>query len=446
MVSVSFPHLLAVLFAAIAVIVLLTARFRIHAVFALFAACFIVGIGVGMPFEQTLGAIKEGFGHVMKSLAFVIIMGTVLGVMLERTGSTRVMASFILGKTGEKKAPLAMSITGFVAGLPIFCDSGYIVLSGLVKSLSARTGLSVATLAVSLATGLYSVHCLIPPHPGMSAAAAHLNIEFGRLILIGILVAAPASAVGYMWALYAGRNLKGSVANSPEKNTESVGSLPGVIQSFLPLVVPIVLIGAKPFLEMEFPSGGFLLRVISILGEPVIALLAGILLASLNVQSAHTETIGKVLSEGAEKAGGILVIIGAGGAFGAVLSATNPASHFENMSAGEGMGILLPFLIAFALKTAQGSSTVAIITASTLVFPLLPVLGMDSENGRLLAVLAMGAGSMMISHANDAYFWVISNFSGLDMRTMLRVYSVSSILMGITTLLMVYLLSAFMSI
>ncbi len=446
MASVSFTHLLTVLFAAIAVIVLLTARFRIHAVFALFTACFVVGIGVSMPFEQILGAMKEGFGHVMKSLAFVIIMGTVLGVMLERTGSTRVMAAFILGKTGEKKAPLALSITGFIAGLPIFCDSGYIVLSGLVKSLSARTGLSVATLAVSLATGLYSVHCLIPPHPGMSAAAAHLNIEFGRLILIGILVAAPASAVGYFWARYAGRGLQGPADDSPDNQEASDIHLPGAVSSFLLLIVPIVLIGAKPFLEMELPPGGFFLSLISILGEPVIALLVGILLASFNVRSAHSETIGKVLSEGAEKAGGILVIIGAGGAFGAVLSATHPASHFENMSAGEGMGILLPFLIAFALKTAQGSSTVAIITASTLVFPLLPVLGMDSENGRLLAVLAMGAGSMMISHANDAYFWVISNFSGLDMRTMLRVYSVSSLLMGVTTLLMVYLVSAFMSI
>ncbi len=440
MAPVTFPHLLLILCAAIGIIVILTAKYRIHAVFALFIACFVVGIGVGMPFEQTLTAIKDGFGHVMKSLAFIIIMGTVLGLMLERTGCTRVMASFILRKTGESRAPLAMSITGFIAGLPIFCDSGYIVLSGLVKSLSARTAIPVATLAVSLATGLYSVHCLIPPHPGMSAAAINMEVEFGRLILIGILVAAPASLAGYLWARYAGRGME-PVTEKADGPSGAGGSTPSVFSSFLPLVVPIVLIGLKPFVVTEAGTGSWGIQALSILGEPVIALFAGVLLAALNIRSDYAAAIAGVLGEGAEKAGGILVIIGAGGAFGGVLAATDPAGHFEGLAATESMGILLPFLITFALKTAQGSSTVAIITASTLVFPLLPVLGMDSENGRLLAVLAMGAGSMMISHANDAYFWVISNFSGLGMSAMLKVHTVASILMGLTTLAMVYLLS-----
>lgn len=440
MTSISFLHLLLILLLAIGFIVLMTAKYRIHAVFALFLACFIVGIGVGMPFEQTLNAIKEGFGHVMKSLAFVIIMGTVLGIMLEKTGSTRVMAAFILKKTGEKRAPLAMSITGFIAGLPIFCDSGYIVLSGLVKSLAGRTGISVAVLAVSLATGLYSVHCLIPPHPGMSAAAANMHLEFGRLILIGIAVAIPATAAGYLWARYAGRDVSSILVPQPNE-TQDEKNAPSAFSSFLPLIVPIFLIGLKPFFLMESDVKNLLTDLIVITGEPIIALAIGVVLATLNIRGARMSTIAEVLRDGSEKAGGILVIIGAGGAFGAVLAATNPAGHFENLAGVGSMGILLPFLITFALKTAQGSSTVAIITASSLVYPLLPALRMDTENGRLLAVLAMGGGSMMISHANDAYFWVISNFSGLDMKTMLKVYSFSSILMGLTTLLMVYLLS-----
>ena len=145
--------------------------------------------------------------------------------------------------------------------------------------------------------------------------------------------------------------------------------------------------------------------------------------------------------EGAEKAGGILVIIGAGGAFGAVLAATKIGDHFNGSLNLAGMGILFPFLVTFILKTAQGSSTVAISTSASIVLPLLPALGLDSENGKLLAVLSMGAGSMMISHANDAYFWVISKFSGLEMRPMLKVYTVATIWMGLSTLLVVYILS-----
>ena len=177
------------------------------------------------------------------------------------------------------------------------------------------------------------------------------------------------------------------------------------------------------------------------MGDPVIALSAGVLLAFWTKLKWKKKTVSYLLQESVEKAGGILVIIGAGGAFGAVLAATKMGNHFSEVFTLSSLGILFPFLLTFLLKTAQGSSTVAIITAASIVQPLLPALGLDSENGKLLAVLSMGAGSMMISHANDAYFWVITKFSGLDIKTTLKVYSVASVLMGLTTLLMVYLLS-----
>jgi len=190
---------------------------------------------------------------------------------------------------------------------------------------------------------------------------------------------------------------------------------------------------------MNDGSNNVLHQILNISGEPVIALTIGVLLALTNTSRGTSFT--HVLQEAAEKAGGILVIIGAGGAFGAILAATNPAAHFNGLEASGRIAILFPFLIAFILKTAQGSSTVAIITTSSLIQPLLPAFGMDSEPGRILAALSMGAGSMMISHANDAYFWVIAKFSGLDMKTMLRVYSIATLLMGLVTLLMVYLAS-----
>ena len=209
----------------------------------------------------------------------------------------------------------------------------------------------------------------------------------------------------------------------------------------MPVILPIVLIAVNSFMAMEGKEANGWSKIISILGDPVIALSIGVLLALLNGKNWNKHILSKLLTEAAEKAGAILVIIGAGGAFGAVLAATKLGQHFGEAVPLGSLGILFPFLLTFILKTAQGSSTVAIITASAIVLPLLPALGLDSENGKLLCVLAMGAGSMMISHANDAYFWVIAKFAGLDMKTMLKVYSVATIWMGLITLVVVYILS-----
>jgi GntP family gluconate:H+ symporter len=439
--AVSFAQVMIFLALGIGIIILLTAVFRIHAFFALLIACFVVGLGVQMPVANIINVTKQGFGHIMQSLGFIIVLGTTLGVVLEHTGSTRVMANWILKWIGEKKAPLAMSITGFIVGLPIFCDSGYIVLNGLNKSLSKRTGISIIIMSTSLATGLYSVHCLIPPHPGAAAAAGTIGVDYGKLILLGIAVAIPAMLVGYAWAHYAGQKCKiGGPVEAPVETLKKTA--PSVINSFLPVIIPIVLIGIKSFLTIEtgktIPAW---MKLFLIAGDPVIALAIGTVLALLVVRSWKKGDIGKLLQEAAEKAGGILVIIGAGGAFGAILAATQVGEHVSKAFNLQALGILFPFLLTALLKTAQGSSTVAIITASSIILPLLPSLGLESEMGKLLAVLSMGAGSMTVSHANDAYFWVIAKFSGLEMRPMLQVYTVATLLMGLVTLLNVYLLA-----
>lgn len=435
----SFLQVMIFLLAGIAIIILLTAKYKIHAFFALFIACFVVGLGVQLPAEVIITAMKEGFGHIMQSLGFIIVLGTTLGVLLEHTGSTLVMATFILKKTGEKYAPLAMNITGFIVGLPIFCDSGYIVLSGLNQTLAGRTKIAMPVMATSLAAGLYAVHCLIPPHPGAAAAAGIMNVDFGKLILMGIAVAIPASAAGYLWALYAGKKA-GALKNIQEEKSAANLRLPGAIQAFLPVIVPIILIAMGSFSSNQ-SKDVLIWKIFLILGNPVIALFTGTLLALSSIRSSNKTELGKLLQEGAEKAGGILVIIGAGGAFGAVLAATKIGTHLSDALPLATLGIFFPFLLTSLLKTAQGSSTVAIITAASIIQPLLPALGLNNPSGQMLAVLSMGAGSMMISHANDAYFWVISKFSGIEMNTMLKVYSLSTLFMGITAMAIVYLMS-----
>ena len=438
--NVSFAQFLVFLIAGVSIIILLTARYRVHAFFALLIASFVVGLGVQLALPDLLNAIKEGFGNIMKSLGFIIVLGTALGVLLEHTGSTRVMAAFILRRVGERHAAVATCITGFIVGLPIFCDSGYIVLSGLNRSLARRTGIPMAAMAVSMAAGLYSVHCLIPPHPGATAAAGVIGVDFGTLILTGIVISIPGTIAGYFWANFAGRKIPGSL---PEEEilVEEVSRPPSTVKAFLPVLIPIILIAARSFFTIQTSAvpSPWLSALLS-LGDPVMALSIGVLLALNCHRSWNWDTIGRLLQEAAEKAGGILVIIGAGGAFGAVLAASDIGRHCATPALNH-LGILLPFLITSILKTAQGSSTVAIITAASIIRPLLPSLGLNGENGQLLTVLAMGAGSMMISHVNDAYFWVITKFSGLEMKTMLKVYSVASVLMGLISFLAIYCLS-----
>jgi GntP family gluconate:H+ symporter len=400
-----------------------------------------VGFGAGLPLAEVINAMKDGFGHILKSLGFIIVLGTSLGILLERNRSTTVMATTILKIVGQKRTSFAMNVTGFIVGLPIFCDSGFIVLNGLNLSLAKKAGISVVITSVCLATGLYAVHCLLPPHPGATAAANLIGADFGTLILYGIIIAIPGAAVGYLWATFAGNKIQVDQAKIEEPEQPATRKLPSTANSFLPVVIPLVLITSKSFYPALSVQSSFALQLLHWLGEPIFALTAGVLLAIATSLRLKLSDINKQLQDAVEKAGSILVIIGAGGAFGAVLATTKIGTHLSNALPLASMGILFPFLITSLLKTAQGSSTVAIITAAYITAPMLVTLGLDSPDGKILGVLAMGAGSMMVSHANDAYFWVIAKFADLDVNTMLRVYSVATILMGLTTLAMVYVLS-----
>lgn len=413
----SLLQALGFLLLGIGLIVLLTVRFRVHAFFALLIACFVVGLGMGMPLGGIVSTAKDGFGNIMKSLGFIIVLGTTLGAILEKTGSTAVMAEVILRITGQTRAALAMALTGFIVGLPIFCDSGFIVLSGLNKSLARRSGVPMAYMAAALAGALYGLHCLIPPHPGAAAAAALIGVDYGRLIMMGIGVAISATVAGHLYVRLVTRGMKGDVGEEAVEEEKVVMTMGRMIWAFVPVVVPILLIA---------------LRV-----DPVIALMVGVVLALVGAKG---DILGTVMSEGVEKAGGILVIIGAGGAFGAILTAGNIGGLLSEHLPLAGMGLAFPFLLTATLKTAQGSSTVAIITAASIVKPVLATLGLATGNGPLYCILAMGAGSMMLSHANDAYFWVIARFSGLDLKTMLRVYTVATLVMGLTAFAVVYIL------
>jgi GntP family gluconate:H+ symporter len=423
-------------------IVLATIKFKIHPFFSLVTAAAMAGALLGIPGEKISGHIAEGFGQTLSSIGLVIAFGTVIGVFLEKTGATQVMANAILKGIGLKRSPLAMNLTGFVISIPVFCDSGFIVLSSLNRALSKKTGISLVFFSISLATGLYASHVFIPPTPGPLAAAAVLGADIGSVMLLGLVVAVPVSLTGYLWASHIAKKTVGEPQQLDMGTTwafQGDNYRIGLLSALLPILVPILLIALKSLVEYpgSFPGNGPIVKTLSIMGNPIIALLIGVVLA---FAGSHRYTVDKrykwvvlALKEG----GTIILITGAGGAFGNVLRSVD-ISNFIAMDTDFKMGgLLMAFAMAAILKTAQGSSTVAIITTAAIMAPLLETMGLHGPISKVCAVLAIGAGAMTVSHVNDSYFWVVSQFSGMDVKTALKGQTAATLLQGLMGLVLV---------
>lgn len=446
---VSGPLLLVILAAAIAFIVFSTAKLKLHPFLALIITAYGVGLAARMPSKDIANTIAQGFGGLMTSIGLVIVAGTIIGVFLEKSGAAVVMAETVLKWVGEKRPTLAMSIIGYIVSIPVFCDSGFVILSALNKALSRRTGVSLTTLAVALSTGLYATHVMVPPTPGPLSAAANLGVtNLGAVIFVGLIVAIPATLAGLLWAnRFAKSDLPTETAANPleawEKMKAQYGKLPSPMAAFMPLVVPILLIALSSVANFpSLPLGqGSLKLFLNFVGTPVTALLIGVALCLFLVEKVTEQVLNGWVGQAMKEAAVILIVTGAGGALGKVLSSTPIGTYLGETLSSMNIGIFLPFVIAAALKTAQGSSTVALVTTSALITPLLPALGFDSEMGRVLMVMAVGAGAMVVSHANDSYFWVVSQFSDMQVSTAYRAQTTATLIQGVVSIITVALLS-----
>jgi GntP family gluconate:H+ symporter len=427
---------------SIIAIIILTSRFKIKAFIALFLVSLFLAFTT-LPASSIVSTIKEGFGNTMASIGFLIILGAIIGITLDKTGATLSIARFILSKTGENRSAQALGITGFITGVPIFCDSGFIILSGLAKSISAKARLAMPFMATVLACSLYSVHCLIPPHPGALAAAGLFEVNIGYLIIIGTVFAVPGALAAFFWSKWLTKDKNYPPAKEIEVDMQIIyEKLPSPFFSFLPIVVPLLLITFRSLFTLVDKEGlSIISKIFYFPGDPIFALSIGAFLALLLIKDKTIESINSVFSEAIEKAGPILIVTAAGGMFGMVIKATGTGEAMGRLLTGTSIGLVVPFLIAVVMKTAQGSSTVAIITSASFVAPMLSMLGLDSEWGRLFAMLSMGAGSMMVSHANDSFFWVVSNFSDIEPGTNLKVYSSSTFVMGMVVFACVWITS-----
>jgi GntP family gluconate:H+ symporter len=340
-----------------------------------------------------------------------------------------------------------MSVIGWFVSISVFADSGFVILSPLNKALSKRAKITLAAPAIALSLGLTATHCLVPPTPGPIAAAGILEANLGLVILFGIPVSFVSLFFGFLFAKKAGSKVK--IDPNPEMSesdiADKIKDAPSPLKALIPIFLPIILIVLKSV--SDFPTNplgeGALKVFFGFIGEPTIALLIGVLLAFTLPKKQHEGIysehgwIGKALRSAAT----IILITGAGGAFGKVLQNSGLADIIGNSLSGIKLGIWLPFIIAATIKTAQGSSTVAIITTASIIAPLLSSLGFSSEIAKSLAVLSIGAGAMVVSHANDSFFWVVTQMSRMDIKTGYKLQSLGTFILGTFAVLTLWILS-----
>jgi GntP family gluconate:H+ symporter len=449
---------------SIVLMVLATSLFKLHPFIALIFAALFVGLGASalgqfdvMAVETTL---RNGFGGILAYIGIVIVLGTIIGVFLEKSGAAVKMADTILKLVGPKRPGLAMSFIGWFVSIPVFCDSGYVILSALRKSVTRKAKVSATMMSVALATGLYASHTLVPPTPGPIAAAGNLGLEdsLGLVIIVGVFVSLFTMMAGFLWAKYIG----GKITIQEDRDNEeffkngfeieedliekTYGKLPSTFMSFAPILIPIFFIamGTIASFPGDLIGTGFISNLFKFFGKPVMALLVGLLFALGLAPKLNEEVLMKWIGEGVKIAGPIILITGAGGAFGAIIKATPVADFLGQSMSGWSVGILVPFFIAAALKTAQGSSTTALVTTSALMAPLLVSLGLDSTMGAVLTVMSIGAGAMTVSHANDSYFWVVAEFTGMDVKTAYKSQTLATLIQGVVGIVVVFILSLFL--
>ncbi len=452
--------LVLILVGLIVFIVLATTWLKLHPFLALLLAALVGGLAYGLPVADLPKTIGTGFGNTLGGIGIVIALGTIIGVILEKSGGAIAMAEGVIKMIGERFPTLTISIIGYLVSIPVFCDSGFVILNSLKNALAKRMNVSVVAMSVALSTGLYATHTFVPPTPGPIAAAGNLGLSdnLGLVIGVGLFVAAISALGGLLWAnMFARKDdhllLKageGSELTDPDVDYTALraryGDIPSARAAFAPIIVPILLIclGSIAAFPANIFGGGGLKTALVFLGHPIIALAIGLIVALPLIKGEKLKGFAAQAEEGIVAAAPILLITGAGGAFGAVLAASGIGTYLGQTLSALGVGIFMPYIVAAAIKTAQGSTTVSLVTTSALVAPLLGDLGLDSEMGRVLTVMAVGAGGMTVSHVNDSFFWVVSQFSRFTLSTAFKGQTAGTFVQGAFAMATIYVLSLFL--
>lgn len=432
---------------SLAIIIVAIVKYDIHPFLALFVGAIGYGLLAGMSGELILQSITDGFGGVIGKIGLVILLGVIIGTFLEKTGGALVIAQKVLSFIGEKSVMLSMMITGWILSIPIFGDSAFVMMNSINKSLSFKGKLPYAATTVALTLGITSTHSLVPPTPGPIAAAGILGADLGMVIFWGLIVSSIALIPCFYFTKYYVVKFK-LEPQMIEDATRQNGKSPAIGKASLPIIVPLLLIVLASIAAYPtHPFGeGTVASVLKFIGSPVIALLLGAFMSFTLPEKFDRQLLSSTgwIGESLVTAAPIILITGAGSVFGKMLQNSGIAELVSSNLSDANLGLLLPFLMALALKTAQGSSTVALVTTASVIAPLLATLGLDSEQMRVFAVLAIGAGAIAVSHANDSFFWVMTQMTGMNIKQGNQTHSLGTLILACSAITIIYVITFFL--
>ncbi len=443
--------LLTVAALGIALLLFLIIKARLQPFVALLAVSIVVGLGAGLSVTELFGTVQKsavvsviesGMGGILGHVAIIIGLGTMLGAILEVSGGAEVLSARLLGLFGEKRAPLAMGLTGIVFGIPVFFDVGIFVLAPIVYAAAKRSGKSILLYAMPLLAGLSMTHAFLPPHPGPVAAAGLFHVSLGWVILMGIVCGIPAVLAAWAYAAWIGKRVFVEVPHDMVEAAEDAKAAviaeqtaagrppqeqPVSLATVLSIIgTPLVLILAATFSSIALDPST-LRSVIEFFGNPFVALTIALLMAYylLGIRRGWSrKSLEQVSTSSLKPVGNILLVVGAGGIFGAVLKASGVAQALSDTFNDVGLPVIvLAYLISLVLRVAQGSATVAIVTTAGIVLPLVEN-GDHSQAFLALVIMAISAGSIFASHVNDGGFWIVAKYFGISERDTLKSWTV----------------------
>ena len=388
--------------------------------------CFFLGI----PLYDIPKFLFTGFSETIEKIGLLIIFGTIIGATLELSNATSSIANYIINRFKNIPLQFKIGFIGYIISIPVFCDAAFIILSKTIKSISKKSNIPLKSLGVALSTGLFAPHVLVPPTPGPLAAASNLGLEnFPLLIIIGGILAFILVIVGssYSFLIYRKSKFDYDILINKEFDNKN----PKLYDSIMPIFFPIILMTVGTLLRniSDLKNLDF---IFSFLGNPSFALFVGVLFSFRLIKFSPEVELKNCIKKGAFSAFPIILITGMGGTLGLIMQKIPLEEVINDYSFDFGVVLLIPFFISSIFKTIQGSSTVAIITTSTIVYPLLSSLGLDNEIDKIWTILSIGVGSMTVSHTNDSYFWIVSEMSGISVEKALKYHTTGTLIQGIS--------------
>lgn len=446
-------YLLLITVISIVLLLILVMRFKIHAFISLLLVSCFVGLGAGMPFEEVLTSIEEGMGGILGFIAIIVGLGSIMGKLLEVSGGAEALARNIVGIFGTERTPWGLTITGFIISIPVFLDVGFIILVPIVYALAKKSKKSTLYYAIPLLAGMMVTHAFIPPTPGPTAVAEIMEVPLGWVIIFGVIAGVPAAILGGpVFGRYIGNKIH---VNPPdfsdlgEGKSASETEKSDFIMVLVVVLLPLFLIVSATVLDilqerMILPEESFWINLVQFIGHPFSALAIATLIAAyfLGYRKGFT---GQQVLEFSDKAlapaGLIILVTGAGGVFKEILIDSGVGTALaETIMAYQVTPVVLAYIIAVVVRVTQGSATVAMITAAGMVAPIVGEFGLSVPE-KALIVIAIAAGSSILSHFNDSGFWLVNKYLGMTEKQTLRSWTLMTLIVSVTGFCMVLLMS-----